>query len=65
MMSPNLIEEAKSSGLYKESDGDFNFSVVFAKDTTPVNRFVNGKRLLEEYSKEGEWFQAPTYKRLN
>ncbi|XP_071158909.1 secernin-3-like isoform X1 [Mytilus edulis] len=53
MMSPNLIEEAKSSGLYKESDGDFNFSVVFAKDTTPVNRFVNGKRLLEEYSKEG------------
>ncbi|XP_052096140.1 secernin-2-like isoform X5 [Mytilus californianus] len=55
MMSPNLIEEAKSSGLYKESDGDFNFSLVFAKDTTPVNRFVNGKRLLEEYSKEGKF----------
>lgn len=53
MMSPNLVEEAKSAGMYSESDGDFNFSVVFARDTTPINRFINGKRLLEEYSKEG------------
>ena len=53
MMSHNLIEEAKSAGLYKETDGEFNFSTVFAKDTNPIDRFVNGRQLLQEYSKEG------------
>lgn len=53
LMSPNLVEEARSLGYY--SEGEFNFSEVFAKDKEPVNRFVNGKRLLEEYSKEGQF----------
>ena len=53
MMSHNLIEEAKSAGLYRETDGEFNFSTVFAKDTNPIDRFVNGRQLLQEYSKEG------------
>lgn len=55
LMSPNLMEEARSLGYY--SDGEFSFSEVFAKDTKPINRFVNGKRLLEEYSKEGKLIQ--------
>ncbi|KAL3831449.1 hypothetical protein ACJMK2_023200 [Sinanodonta woodiana] len=59
LMSPGLIEEAKSSGLYKDEDGPFNFSSVFQLEnnpsTTAVDRFEKGNALLRDLSKDAQF----------
>ena len=54
MMSPNLVEEAKSLGLYSDTGGSFNFTKTFSDDVSLDRRYVCGRRMLQQYSKQGE-----------
>ena len=54
MMSHNLVEEAKSLGLYSDTDGSFNFTKTFSDDVSLDGRYVCGRRMLQQYSKQGE-----------
>ncbi|KAJ8313516.1 hypothetical protein KUTeg_008077 [Tegillarca granosa] len=59
LMSPNLIDEAKSLGLYSDDDGPFNFAKVFSECYTSStslarsDRFSCGRRLMKDLSKGG------------
>lgn len=55
LATANLIEEAKKSGLYKESDGPFNFARVFDESSMEAqnSRYCNGRKLLKKYSSNG------------
>ncbi|KAL3831582.1 hypothetical protein ACJMK2_023320 [Sinanodonta woodiana] len=60
LMSPNLMEKAKELGLYKESDGPFNFAKVFSEhyvdpklSESSGSRYGRGRKMLKDLSKEG------------
>ena len=61
-MSPGLKEFAQSKGWWKPDDGDFDFAKVFSddfedtelvKDSPLTSRLLWGRKLLEEFAKEG------------
>ncbi|WAQ93615.1 SCRN2-like protein [Mya arenaria] len=57
LSSAGLIEAATEAGIYKPSDGEFNFARVFDDDSlsTLHSRYCNGKRLLKKYSENGQF----------
>ena len=60
LKSPNLVEEATAAKLYKPDDGEFNFAKVFSEyymdpALARSGRFGGGRRLLKEYSKDGNF----------
>ena len=60
LKSPNLVEEATVAKLYKPDDGEFNFAKVFSEyymdpALARSGRFGGGRRLLKEYSKDGNF----------
>lgn len=54
MMSPDLIQEATALGFYSKEKGAFHFSKVFSDDYCLEGRYKHGRRMLQEYSKEGK-----------
>ncbi|XP_076095178.1 secernin-2-like isoform X2 [Mytilus galloprovincialis] len=55
MMSPDLIQEATALGFYSKEKGAFHFSKVFSDDYCLEGRYKHGRRMLQEYSKEGKF----------
>lgn len=56
--SEGLQEKAKSLGVWKESDGKFNFATVFGNDPvsgTGQERLSNGRELLRKYSENNNF----------
>ena len=58
--SPNLAQEAKKLGLYKDEMGPFNFAKVFSESGRCLEsqmsfRYRHGLKMLRELSASGEW----------
>lgn len=66
LASDGLVEKATDLKLYDPTSGPFNFACVFdSGNGSPSSpRFCEGKRLLQEYSKEGKFGVADMMKIL-
>lgn len=66
LSSENLLEKATEAGLYKPSDGPFNFAKVLDVSSLDFrnDRFCNGSKLLKQLSSNGTFGVADMMKIL-